>query len=183
MTHRTRRRLGIAGILIGLVIAGIWVPSSAAAAGDQRAIEAVIRSRMDLMQGFGATSDGAISPQALPEALTKANGRLRSVYSGELLTQRSDQLDASLRAQAGGALRFFGGGVSKLTFSKIGISGSIARLTVTATTWSDVGQVVERKVVRSRPANIVEFTFELTRLPEGWRITQESFVFAPGSEP
>lgn len=183
MFKRIPKAVALVAAGTALLTAVLVAPGLAASGSDQEAIKAVIQARMDVVQGFGGTSDGTLPAADLGSSTAAVHDRLANVYTDRLLTLREKQLDDALNAQAAGQFLWYGGGTTDLEFRSLTMDGTTAVAVVRATTWSSIGQPVNGQVVTARPTNTEIFTFDLLRETQGWRITDETFDFEPGSEP
>jgi hypothetical protein len=112
------------------------------------------------------------------------HARLGRIYTGKLLTDRSDHYDEIIRGQQTGDVRVLGGGTDYVHIKGIVFTGDSAAVAVEARIWSRIAQDQGNgRLVPAEPHNTMLFEFQVVKVGGAWLVSSEKAHFAPGSEP
>lgn len=200
----------LAGLALGAGLLALLVGATAARAGDpdEKAVvsaltEAVAAAQQsftspvalaasaDLKVGDNATAAAALKsgPSLAEVARVDSAGKmlLGQHFAGTALTDRLRAHSAMIVEQENRTVPGFtplGGGVSDVQVSSISVDGDTASVHAIITTWARMSQVErDGHVVVSQPSNDLVVDASLLRSPDGWKVTEYEWTFAPGSEP
>lgn len=121
----------------------------------------------------------------LTDMVTRADGRLTSVFSGQALEkERSSVRSAAARLQQPDLLSL-GAGADTFAFDPPAfVDAHTITYTGSYRSWAKVAQVQEDgKIVPATPSNILLITATLTDASGTWKVDSLDWSFAPGSAP
>lgn len=135
-------------------------------------------------QSVETTSTAPLTASQVTQLKARVPQVYGQYYQGDLLRQRVTTMQGAIDRYNSTEVRYFGGGVDWMRFSKVNITGNSASVTASAMIWAKKAQVQDHgKLVYATPHNQLNYTFTLTKANGAWRISAESWDFAPGSEP
>ncbi len=188
-----RRRIAGAGVIAAMLLGGaLWGGSASAnapASGpDAGAIRGVVTRALHLLQEESLPpstyNGGPMSDELRARMSAKAMADAGKLFSGTGLTWFEGVVKYNLDEQASGVIRHMGGGVSRIDFTSISVSGDQATVAVTEDVWADIAQVQESgKLAVAHPKNTMYAKLLLERVAGVWYVTDYRAKFAPGSEP
>ncbi|MEU5613950.1 hypothetical protein AB0H03_35480 [Streptomyces sparsogenes] len=86
--------------------------------------------------------------------------------------------------EANPAFRNLGSGASKITFTRVGVSGSTATVQAQVTIWAKFQQQLDGKWVTASPVNVMNYTATLAKDDSGrWLVSSLAGDFAPNEGP
>lgn len=190
-------------VLLGLVaisvfgMVALWLTTTAAStpSRDDQMVDQAIMSGLHTertawlppvaLRGRLLTSDEAATvKKSLVDKLNKS-------YTGDALAHWTGMLETAIDNQTsdGGPQKPYSvvaldGGINSIQILSEQVSGDLATARVQADIWSKVAQVQpDGKLVAATPHNTVIYDLTLIRVDGTWKISQESWTFAPGSQP
>lgn len=190
----TRRRIvasagAVSALVLGLAVWGGPASASAPASGpDADAIRGVVTRALHLLQEESLPpvtyNGGPMSDQLRAQMSDKAMAQAGQLFSGRGLSWFENVVKYNLDEQASGEIRHMGGGVSRIAFTSITVSGDQATVAVTEDVWADVAQVQQSgKTAVAHPKNTMLASLILQRVNGKWYVIDYRAKFAPGSEP
>ena len=187
------RVLAGAAAIGALILAGsLWGGSASATTPpvgpDTGAIRGVVTSALHLLQEESLPpstyNGGPMSDQLRAQMSAKAMDQAEQLFKGNGLNWFEGVVKYNLDEQASGYIRHMGGGVSRIAFTSISVSGDHATVAVTEDVWADIGQTQDSgKVVVAHPKNTMLASVLLQRVDGKWYVTDYRAKFASGSEP
>ncbi|TAN32080.1 hypothetical protein EPN29_10170 [bacterium] len=176
---------------IAALIAAAAIFSSVAlranATTDEVAIQQVIRGALTATHTLEVPPpayQGGIMPDAInQQMIDRVPVVLSQYYTGSPLARNVNVIQANIRADKPGKVRYLAGGVENLVFTSISVNGSTALVSVSLTAWTRVAQDQNGTLVQANPHNDVDYTFTLTKASGRWLIDSEAWSFRPGSAP
>jgi hypothetical protein len=118
--------------------------------------------------------------------LAQATSVLSSLYSpsSPRYATRIQQIQNILNGLRSGAFTVNGAGIRDVSFEAVAIAGTVARVHLTFTAYSDsTVHMSNGQVMRNTPSNKMIGDLSLVKTDQGWRITDDVNRFAPGYEP
>jgi putative amidase-like protein len=159
----------------------------ASATPDEVAIQQVVRGALAATHSLEVPPpayQGGVMPDAFnQQMIDRVPAVLSQYYAGTPLTRNINAIQANIRADKSGKIRYLAGGVENLVFTSISVTGSTALVSVSLTAWTRVAQDQNGKLVQANPHNDVDYTFTLTKATGRWLIDSEAWSFRPGSAP
>jgi len=120
----------------------------------------------------------------LMAARTRGRERLDTILAGRALQAADRTLDHALAQESEADFVAYGGGASDFRgISTDKMAGGGVKVTLSAITWSGIGQIQGDHVVTAHPHNTIIVTSTVEQTPDGPRVVDYSWAFAPGSEP
>ena len=157
---------------------------------DVSAIRFVVAQAMiakdSLFVASSPTPGVPISAADLQAAQTQAGTVLGQVYQADspLLPSWLNLVRRGLQSQSSGQSRVVGGGIRDVAFQSISITGATAIAHLTFTNYAEFAlRNPDGTVDHVSPSNKMIETVALANTALGWRVTDDKFSFAPGSEP
>lgn len=128
----------------------------------------------------------AMTAAEVRTADARASVELGALYSpgSSLLISDTQLVEQWMAAQATGDNKLVAGGIRDITFGAVTITGKVATAHLTFTTYAKYAvRQPNRPIVTYTPSNKIIADLTLGKTDQGWRITGDSWRFAPGSEP
>jgi hypothetical protein len=159
----------------------------ASATPDEVAIQQAVRGALAATHTLEVPPpayQGGVMPDAVnQQMIDRVPAVLTQYYTGDPLTRNVNAIQAHIRADKPGKIRYLAGGVENLVFTSISVTGSTALVSVSLTAWTRVAQDQNGKLAQANPHNDVDYTFTLTKATGRWLIDSEAWSFRPGSAP
>ena len=182
------------GVVILLAIAVTVIrsfgtgPVDRADSADDAAIRGVVTSALHLLQEESLPpskyTGGPMSAELRAEMSAKAMAEAAQLFTGDGLSWFQTVVNYNLDEQASGSIRHLGGGVSRIVFTSISVTGDQASVDATEDVWADVGQTQDSGMVAvAHPKNTMLAKLLLQRVDRRWYVTDYHAGFAAGSEP
>ena len=130
------------------------------------------------------TDSGVITDAVVQEMVARVGSEYPKYYSGSMLQNKIQIMQNSILGSTGSSVRHLAGGVQNMSFSTINITGTIATVEAQATVWVTVAQDQGNgHLVPATPHNTLNIKYSLSKIGGLWLITNQTWKFAPGSEP
>jgi hypothetical protein len=155
---------------------------------DAQAIRGVVTRALHLIQEESLPpstyNGGPMSAELRAQMSAKAMAQAEQLFTGDGLGWFQTVVKYNLAEQASGSIRHLGGGVSKITFTSISLTGDTAAVAATEDVWADIGQTQPSGMTAvAHPKNTMLAKLQLMRVDGTWYVTDYRASFAPGSEP
>jgi hypothetical protein len=187
-------------VLLALLVGGSLIGASSAPSADELAIEHTCLRAMIAMQTLPIriSSHGMIikaqsvestdtSPvtgaqrQAMKDIAIKT---LAKYYTGDMLRAKTTQMLQVIDHYTTSDVRFFGSGIDWIQYRSITVTGNTATVSARVQVWARKAQDQGHgKLVFARPTSQLDENWTLAKINNQWVITDETWSFAPGSEP
>jgi len=184
-------------IAIPVVAAALLSPSLSPTSHAQRgldadtlAIEQVViqaeTAKETLYMAPNTAPGVAIAASEVQTAEASAYAELGALYSpgSSLLAFQTRRVGQWMAAQASGDNKLLAGGIRDATFGAVTSTGAAATAHLTFTTYAVYAvRQPTGSIVTYTPSSQIIADITLNKTDQGWRITNDSWQFAPGSEP
>jgi hypothetical protein len=144
----------------------------------------VARQRVSVPPDQSAQSRTHPAATALSETATAGQRQLSSMFIGSALASANTELARAITQEKQPDFVVLDGGASNFVVTKAqGMRDHSVQIQAKADTWSLLGQIQNGKIVPARPQNTILITARVVKTPQGLRISDFSWKFAPGSAP
>lgn len=175
----------LAGVLVGLILAGGYLAYTGGASADSQ-IDSTIIGAISTLQRATIAKPGTAATEVTSSDMQSQSAALPSVlgqyFTGAPLTRYASTLQTTMGDQVAGGLRDVDGGASQVTITSLTVSGDTASATARANIWISTVSLADG-TTSTTPHQWWDYTLQLIQTQAGWRVDEISFHPEPGNGP